>query len=94
MTLPRFYVPALGPGGRAAALPEDEANHLTRVMRLGAGDDIAVFDGRGREYRARVVSAARGRVQVEVVEPIAPACTASLSLKSTAARADRISGWQ
>lgn len=54
-------------------LPEDEANHLTRVMRLGAGDDIAVFDGRGREYRARVVSAARGRVQVEVVEPIAPA---------------------
>jgi 16S rRNA (uracil1498-N3)-methyltransferase len=73
VTLPRFYVPALGPGGGAVVLPEDEANHLTRVMRLGAGDDIAVFDGRGREYRARVVSAARGRVQVEVVEPIAPA---------------------
>ena len=73
MTLPRFYVPALDPASRDAVLPEDEANHLTRVMRLGTGADIAVFDGRGREYRARVVSAARGRVRVEVGAPIAPA---------------------
>ena len=37
---------------RAAAfvtLPADEAHHLTRVLRLGAGDEVAVFDGRGRE---------------------------------------------
>lgn len=73
MTLPRFYLPALNPARRDAVLPEDEANHLTRVMRLGTGADIAVFDGRGREHRARVVSAARGRVQVEVGAPITPA---------------------
>lgn len=70
--LPRFYVPALDPASRAASLPEEEARHLTRVMRLGAGDEIAVFDGRGHEYRARITSAARGAVEVELVEPITP----------------------
>jgi 16S rRNA (uracil1498-N3)-methyltransferase len=73
VTLPRFYLPALDAVSSEAVLPEDEANHLTRVMRLGTGADIAVFDGRGREYRARVVSAARGRVRVALGEAIIPA---------------------
>jgi 16S rRNA (uracil1498-N3)-methyltransferase len=73
VTLPRFYLPSLDPGAGEAVLPDDEAYHLTRVMRLGTGADIAVFDGRGREYRARVVSAARGRVRIAVGEPDTPA---------------------
>lgn len=73
MTLPRFYAPALDPSGGEALLPGEEATHLTRVMRLGAGDEIAVFDGRGREFRARVLSAARGAVRVELLDPIIPA---------------------
>ncbi len=35
-------------------MPEDEATHLRRVLRLGTGDTVAVFDGRGAEYLARV----------------------------------------
>ncbi len=71
--LPRFFVPDLDPAGRAAALPADEARHLTRVLRLGAGDEIAVFDGRGHEFRARVAAAVRDRVQIEILDAIAPA---------------------
>jgi 16S rRNA (uracil1498-N3)-methyltransferase len=66
--LPRFYVPTLDAAAGNAVLPADESNHLTRVMRLGVGDDIAVFDGRGHEMRARVASASRGRVAVELLE--------------------------
>jgi 16S rRNA (uracil1498-N3)-methyltransferase len=73
VTLARFYAPALDASAREAVLPVDEANHLTRVMRLGTGDEISVFDGRGREFRARVLSAARGRVQVELLDAIDPA---------------------
>ena len=47
--------------------------HLTRVMRLGVGDEIAVFDGRGHEFRASIASAARGKVLIQLVEPIEPA---------------------
>jgi 16S rRNA (uracil1498-N3)-methyltransferase len=71
--LPRFFVPDLDPDSGAIALPPDEARHLTRVLRLAAGDDVAVFDGRGHEFRARVVSALRDRVQLDRLEPIAPA---------------------
>jgi 16S rRNA (uracil1498-N3)-methyltransferase len=73
VTLPRFYAPELDRSARQAVLLDDEAHHLTRVMRLGPGDDIAVFDGRGREFRARVLSAERGRVRIELLEAIAPA---------------------
>ena len=71
--LPRFYAPDLVAGDAGAVLPAQEAHHLTRVLRLGEGDEIAVFDGRGAEYRARVTAAARDGVQVTLIEPIAPA---------------------
>jgi len=78
--LPRFYVPGLDMSAREAAMPSDEASHLTRVMRLGVGDEIAVFDGRGHEFRARVMSAARGKVRIELIEPIEPAPEARVPL--------------
>ncbi len=80
MTLPRFYAPGLDLVHHQAVLPEDEANHLTRVLRLAAGDEIAVFDGRGHEFRARVVSAARGRVRVELLDAVQPAPEARVPL--------------
>jgi 16S rRNA (uracil1498-N3)-methyltransferase len=71
--LPRFYVPHLDIAVPENAVPADEATHLTRVMRLGAGDEIAVFDGRGHEFRARIMKAARTKVSIELIEPIQPA---------------------
>jgi len=43
------------------------------VLRLRAGDAVAIFDGSGREAVARVVSASFRRASVEVVEPRAAA---------------------
>ena len=51
----RFYAPDFGVIDEVQ-LPEDEAQHLARVLRLTAGDAIAVFDGKGREALARVES--------------------------------------
>ena len=77
--LPRFLVPDLDPDRPDARLPPEEAHHLTRVLRLGAGDEVAVFDGRGIEFRARVVSAARGAVTVSLVERV-PAVSPAVHL--------------
>lgn len=68
--LPRFHAPDLDPA-REVVLPADEARHLTRVLRLGRGAHVAVFDGRGREYRAEVVDAARDRAILRTIEPLA-----------------------
>lgn len=62
----RFYVPQAEGGGQIVALPEDEAQHLTRVLRLKAGAPIRVFDGRGREFDAVVEKAERSEVLVAV----------------------------
>jgi 16S rRNA (uracil1498-N3)-methyltransferase len=71
--LPRFLVPDLDPSTGRAVLPEDEAHHLKRVLRLRAGDEVAVFDGRGREFRARVESAASSKIAVTLLEAVRPA---------------------
>jgi 16S rRNA (uracil1498-N3)-methyltransferase len=47
-------------------LPADEAEHLTRVLRLKAGDAVRVFNGRGDEFQARVDAAAKTGVRVRV----------------------------
>jgi 16S rRNA (uracil1498-N3)-methyltransferase len=78
--LPRFYVPDLDPHAGKAALPADEARHLTRVLRLGKGDEIAVFDGRGHEFRASVAAAVRDRVQVDLLEQLVPVPEARIPL--------------
>lgn len=77
--LPRFLVPNLDPDSPAARLPPEEAHHLTRVLRLGAGDEVAVFDGRGTEFRGRVASAARGAVTVSLLERV-PAVSPAVHL--------------
>ena len=60
----RFYAPAAEEPGQTVSLPTDEAEHLTRVLRLGSGDPVRVFNGRGDEFLARVTRAARQDVLV------------------------------
>jgi 16S rRNA (uracil1498-N3)-methyltransferase len=67
----RFYAPALA-FDREVELPEEEAHHLARVLRLKAGDVVAVFDGRGYEATARVHAIAGRRVTIKAVEKRVP----------------------
>jgi 16S rRNA (uracil1498-N3)-methyltransferase len=52
----RFHAPAAdAPGDHVTLLPE-EAAHLTRVLRLGVGAAVRVFNGRGAEFHGIVAS--------------------------------------
>lgn len=77
---PRFFAPALAGLDAPVALPDGEAAHLTRVLRLGAGATVAVFDGRGAEYLARVERAGRGGAVVRPYERVAPAREPAVAL--------------
>jgi 16S rRNA (uracil1498-N3)-methyltransferase len=61
----RFYAPSARQG-ELVPLPDDEAQHLTRVLRLGAGDEVAVFDGRGHEFSGVVEFAAKAGVSIRI----------------------------
>lgn len=88
--LPRFYAPDLDERLEHVALPRDEGRHLTRVLRLGRGDEVAVFDGRGAEMRARVEVVGRDEVSVRLLDrlpvadaPLVPVTVVQAVLKGT-----------
>ncbi len=70
---PRFHVPDVSAAAERVALPEDEAEHLVRVLRLGVGDEVEVFDGRGGLWRAEVVDAGKKSAAIRPLQPLAPA---------------------
>ena len=70
LPVPRFLAPDLDPAAAEAYLPADESRHLTRVLRLGPGGVISVFDGRGHEWLARIRSTRGVRVTLTLLEPI------------------------
>ena len=54
--------------GAAVELPEDVAAHLLRVLRLGPGDAVTLFNGDGHDYRAKLTEASKRSARAEVVE--------------------------
>jgi 16S rRNA (uracil1498-N3)-methyltransferase len=50
----RFFVRSEDVGDRQLRLRGDEAQHLTRVLRLGPGAQVVVFNGHGHEYVTEV----------------------------------------
>jgi 16S rRNA (uracil1498-N3)-methyltransferase len=76
----RFFAPSLDPGDESVRLPKGEGDHLTRVLRLGVGDTVSVFDGRGHEFLGRVGGAARGDVRVELLSRVEPAAESAVAL--------------
>jgi 16S rRNA (uracil1498-N3)-methyltransferase len=62
----RFYAPDMAAESGTIALPEDEANHLVRVLRLRAGDTVHVLNGRGLLREALVASASKAGVKLEL----------------------------
>jgi 16S rRNA (uracil1498-N3)-methyltransferase len=54
VALPRFYAPSLDPNQPRVVLSAEESHHLLKVLRLAVGDEVAVFDGHGHEFAARV----------------------------------------
>jgi 16S rRNA (uracil1498-N3)-methyltransferase len=71
--VPRLFVPSLDTRERRVALPENEADHLRRVLRVKAGDPVRLFDGRGHECAARVTSVDRSAVMVEIGQDVVAA---------------------
>ena len=65
---PRFYVDAPLRAGDSCVLAEDSAHHAVHVLRLRAGDEATLFNGRGGEYGARIASIQKLKLTLEVLE--------------------------
>jgi 16S rRNA (uracil1498-N3)-methyltransferase len=64
---PRFCIDAPLRAGSVCTLSEDAAHHAIHVLRLRAGEEITVFNGRGGEFAARIVSIQRLKIAVDLL---------------------------
>jgi 16S rRNA (uracil1498-N3)-methyltransferase len=64
----RFHTDSTLRAGGVSLLPEDTAHHAVHVLRLRAGDEVTLFNGRGGEYAGRIAAVDRLRVSVDVLE--------------------------
>jgi 16S rRNA (uracil1498-N3)-methyltransferase len=87
----RFYAPGFALQ-RDVELPADEAHHLVKVMRLKAGDLVAVFDGKGHEAIASVQAIAGRRVIVKATDtrPAAQEPSIAITLAQAVLKSDKM----
>jgi 16S rRNA (uracil1498-N3)-methyltransferase len=62
-----FFIPAIG---EKLELPEEEARHCIRVLRLSQGNEITLTDGKGFFYVAEITSVFGRRCAVTIKETI------------------------
>ena len=88
----RFFAPSFDVGDERVTLPRDEGEHLTRVLRLGVGDAVSVFDGRGHEFAATVTAIVRRDVTVRLQSRIeaAPEPAVALTLAQAVLKGDKM----
>lgn len=60
-----FFVPD---AGNVTELPQEEAKHALKVLRLSSGDEINLMDGEGNFYRAEVSLASSKHCLYQILE--------------------------
>ncbi|MDY7116087.1 16S rRNA (uracil(1498)-N(3))-methyltransferase [Halomonas sp. SSL-5] len=89
---PRIHVAADLRVGGDVVLPEGPARHVARVLRLGEGAALRLFDGAGHEASAVLVEASRKRVvaRIEAVEAGAAESPLAVHLGQAISKGDRM----
>jgi 16S rRNA (uracil1498-N3)-methyltransferase len=90
--LPRFLAESIDVDGRTARLSDEETRHLSQVLRLRAGDEIAVFDGKGMQFQARVERVAREGADLRLLDrlPAADEPAVRITLAQAAIKGDKM----
>ena len=65
----RYFVSELPSRGGHIQLPDAEAQHAVRVMRVQVGESIELFDGRGQECQATVRHIGRNQCECDALPP-------------------------
>lgn len=76
----RLYVTDALSAGGAVALPDDQAHYLRHVLRLEAGQAVALFNGRDGEWRAVITEVGKKGVRLDLETQLRPQPTSSADI--------------
>lgn len=66
--MPRFFVLRDYITPEEILINTEDVSHITKVLRLGAGDTIEVCDGMGLDYTARISEIQQNSIRCDIVE--------------------------
>ncbi len=66
----RFYVPRPRIESGLLKVEGEEVRHIRKVLRLGTGDEVVVFDGSAMEYLGTIVEEGPSTVVIEIKETL------------------------
>ena len=65
--LPRFFISPDQVSGNTIMLAGEDVHHITMVMRMKAGDELLLCDGKGTEYAVKIADISRSDVKTEII---------------------------
>ncbi len=68
----RFFLPSRNIRGQRGVIAGQELEHMTKVLRLRAGDRVTLFDDVGREHEAIIQSCTEEAGELEIVKSYQP----------------------
>lgn len=66
----RFYVPAAEISSETAWIRGEAFKHLSKVLRLSAGDAVEIFDGEGKGYQGEIREITKDEAAVTLTGPV------------------------
>ena len=67
----RFFIEPHAVCGNEAVLIGEDVQHIAKVLRLRAGDEVTLCDGAKTEYTARIDSVEKERITLQILETAA-----------------------
>lgn len=88
----RLYLPVDLHVGLDVELPETAVRHLVQVLRMEAGENLVVFNGRGGEYHARLSQVARrnAHMVIEHFDPVSREPALKITVAQCVSKGDRM----
>jgi len=67
----RVYIPPEMMQGSSVLLKREEFRHLIQVLKMDLGEEIALLDGRGREYQGKISDIGKDYVKIDIISEVA-----------------------
>ncbi len=92
MRVPRIYEPQPLSPGAVVTLGDDGANHVGRVLRMQAGQELVLFNGQGGQYPATICEVGKKQVTVQLgnLDPVDVESPLGIHLGQVISRGDKM----
>ena len=65
--MPRFFVPKENINGDKILITGEDVGHISRVLRMTAGDELLLCDREGFDYKAEIADINKEKIECKII---------------------------